>query len=56
MSLRNRRHEDSDGDQIDLKNFKGIYYGDETQKYTDPKTGAHFEYFDLCRRISRLKI
>jgi hypothetical protein len=28
-----------------------MYFGDETKKYQDPQTGAHFEYFDLCRRI-----
>jgi hypothetical protein len=28
-----------------------MYFGDETKKFQDPMTGAHFEYIDLCRRI-----
>lgn len=36
----------------DLINYKGIYYNDDAgQKYTDPETGAHFEYKDMCRRL-----
>lgn len=25
------------------------------EKYICPETGAHFEYFDLCKRMSRLR-
>ena len=46
---------DSDVDNIDFNNFKGIYFGDKTEKYQDPDTGCHFEYFDLCKRLSNLK-
>ena len=46
---------DSDVDNIDFNNFKGIYFGDKTEKYQDPETGCHFEYFDLCKRLSNLK-
>lgn len=35
----------------DLTKYKGIYFGDETKKYQDPATGAHFDYVDLCMRI-----
>ena len=36
-------------------NYKGIYYNDDAgQKYTDPETGAHFEYKDMCRRLTRI--
>ena len=45
----------SDLDKLDFSNFKGIYFGDNKTKYQDPKTGCHFEYFDLCRRLSNLK-
>ena len=39
----------------DLINYKGIYYNDDAgQKYTDPETGAHFEFKDICRRLSRI--
>ena len=39
----------------DLINYKGIYYNDDAgQKYTDPETGAHFEFRDMCKRLSRI--
>lgn len=39
----------------DLINYKGIYFNDDPgQKYTDPESGAHFEYKDMCRRINRV--
>ena len=47
--------EDSDIDNLDFDNFKGIYFGDKTVKYQDPVTGCHFEYFDLCKRMLTLK-
>ena len=44
-----------EGDDMDLKNYKGIYANDEnTQKYQCPITGAHFEVKDLCRRLSKV--
>jgi hypothetical protein len=47
---------DSDIDNIDFDNFKGIYFEDDpNRKYQDPETGCHFEYFDLCRRLAKLK-
>ena len=43
------RDNDSDIDaQGDLQNYKGIYFGDKTEKYQDPVTGCHFRYDDLC--------
>lgn len=27
---------------VDLVNFKGLYFGGDNEKYTDEKTGAHF--------------
>ena len=47
--------ENSDLDDIYYGNFKGIYEGEKQEKYYCPKTGAHFEYFDLCKRMSKLK-
>ena len=35
-------------------NYKGIYFGDDNQKYTDPETGAHFDFGDMCRRLNRV--
>lgn len=46
---------DSDVDNLDFNNFKGIYYGDKTEKYLDPVTGCHFEYYDICKRLAALK-
>mmetsp|Transcript_7991 Transcript_7991/g.12352 ORF Transcript_7991/g.12352 Transcript_7991/m.12352 type:complete len:94 (+) Transcript_7991:155-436(+) len=47
---------DSDIDNIDFENFKGIYFEeDPNRKYQDPSTGCHFEYFDLCKRLAKLK-
>ena len=47
---------DSDVDDIDFANFKGIYFNDDpNRKYQCPETGAHFEYHDLCKRMLQLK-
>ena len=46
---------DSDIDDGDLENYKGIYFDDKTEKYQDPVTGCHFKYFDLCQRLIKLK-
>lgn len=36
-----------------LLNYKGIYFGDDPNtKYTDPETGAHFEFKDMCKRLT----
>lgn len=40
-------NEDNLGNHQDLVNFKGIYYGDENQKFTDEVTGAHFRFSDM---------
>ena len=48
--------DDSDVDQeATMQNYKGIYYGDQTEKYMDPATGCHFRYTDLCERLLKLK-
>lgn len=47
---------DSDIDNIDFANFKGIYIDeDPNRKFQDPDTGCHFEYYDLCKRLAKLK-
>ena len=38
-----------------MLNFKGIFFENEHQKYTCPKTGAHFEPNDLSRRLAVIK-
>ena len=47
---------DSDIDEVaNLDDFKGIYYGDKTEKYIDPDNGCHFRYDDFCYRLTKLK-
>lgn len=37
-------------------NYKGIYFEDDNdKKYTCPKTGAHFEFTDMCRRLKKVQ-
>jgi len=45
--------DDSDVDnEGGLMNYKGIYFNDDpNSKYTCPKTGAHFEFNDMCGRL-----
>ena len=39
---------ESSSDELnDPNNYKGIFYGQEEEKYTDPVTGAHFEHEDI---------
>ena len=48
--------DDSDVDpEATMQNYKGIYYGDTTEKFIDPVTGCHFRYLDLCQRMLKLK-
>jgi hypothetical protein len=43
-------------DTAEMINYKGIYFDDDnTQKYTCPRTGAHFEFQDMCRRIKKVQ-
>lgn len=38
-----------------LLNYKGIYADDDpNNKYTCPKTGAHFEFTDVCSRLGKV--
>jgi hypothetical protein len=38
-----------------MLNYKGIYAGDKNnEKYTCPKTGAHFEFYDVCKRLKNV--
>lgn len=50
----NRSEKKQDGH--DLQNFKGIYFGDENEKYNDPSTGAHFNFNDVCKRLKTAQI
>ena len=45
-----------DLDCIDLNNYKGMFYNDDSGlKYQDAKTGAHFEFENMCKRLIKLK-
>ena len=46
---------DSDVDDLNFENFKGIHFGDKVEKYQDPVTGCHFRYSDLCQRLVKMK-
>ena len=46
--------DDIDHEQ-NLMNYKGIYFEDDpNNKYTCPKTGAHFEFTDMCGRLGQV--
>lgn len=42
-------------DDVDLSNYKGMYFNEEDNKYQDPITGAHFDYYDMCCRLLELQ-
>ena len=38
-----------------LMNYKGIYFNDDpNSKFTDPETGAHFAFKDMCARLNHV--
>ena len=39
---------------VDLTQDKGIYFGDDTKKFQDVATGAHFNFSDLCARLDHM--
>lgn len=51
------KHQPSGKEQTEaLINYKGIYFEDENdKKYTCPKTGAHFEFNDMSRRLKKVQ-
>ena len=47
--------EDGGGEGGGLLNYKGIYFNDDpNSKFTDPVTGAHFEFKDMCARLNQV--
>ena len=49
-------NDDTENEELVDGNFKGIYINDDpNNKFTDPETGAHFEYFDFCKRLVKLQ-
>jgi hypothetical protein len=42
--------------EMNLNNYKGIYFEEETEKYFCPKTGAHFRYEEICNLLERIRI
>jgi len=45
---------DSDNEEKDLHNYKGIYFGDENEKFICPWTGAHFKFEELTSKLQRV--
>ena len=41
---------------VNAHNYKGIYYEDNTQKYTDPSTGAHFKHSSMVEKLEKIAI
>jgi len=48
--------DNSDSDEIDYENYKGIFCEEngDVEKYIDPKTGAHFHFDDICKKLKNL--
>lgn len=48
--------DDSDNEEGgNMMNYKGIYFNDDpNNKYTCPRTGAHFEFNDMCGRLGHV--
>ena len=47
--------EESDED-VDHENYKGIYFDEEPgQKFQDPVTGAHFEFWTMCKMLYQVE-
>jgi hypothetical protein len=42
--------------EMNLNNYKGIYFEEETEKYFCPKTGAHFRFEDICNLLERIRL
>lgn len=46
---------DDEEENIDYQNYKGIYFGDDpNKKYQCPITGAHFEFNDMSKRLTKI--
>ena len=49
-------HKDPSKEPDDVAHFKGYYYQDSNEnKYTDPKTGAHFNYQEICAILEAIQ-
>jgi len=46
---------ESEVKEINMDNYKGFFYDNVSKRYQDEVTGAHFEYFDMCLNLKRLK-
>ena len=42
---------DSSKKKVNLNNYKGLYFTETYEKYTDPVSGCHFQYDDLYYRL-----
>ena len=41
--------------EMNLNNYKGIYFEEDTEKYFCPKTGAHFKFEEICNLLERIR-
>jgi hypothetical protein len=42
--------------EMNLNNYKGIYFDDDNEKYTCPVTGAHFRFEEMCRLLDKVRV
>ena len=46
---------ESEDEEIDPNNYKGIYFADDPGgKWQDPVSGAHFKYQDMVSRLEKI--
>lgn len=38
-----------------MNNYKGIYFDQDTEKYTCPRTGAHFRFDELWKYLDHIR-
>ena len=47
---------EEDLDNVELNNYKGMFFNEDPgQKFQDEKTGAHFDFNEMCKRLFQLK-
>ena len=47
---------DTETDDIDHENYKGIYFDDESaEKYQSPRSGAHFNFINMWDKLHQIK-
>lgn len=54
--MANNDNYEEDLDNINFGDYKGIYFDQQdNNKYTCPKSGAHFKFTDMCARMTKVQ-